>query len=360
VIDQVELAMAYGCKVSQSQLLQYIHFNRHHNTLLVQHNTKLTSELRTDNALLIQENTRMIDQIRSENTLLIQENTKKIDNLNTDNTLLIQENTKKIDKLKADNTLLIQENTRKIEKMKSDNTPLIQNINDQISQLRTDVDDIKNDQISQLREDVNNIKAEQSSFPKLIGQLRKEMLSFDLHPPVAMVVRKQASNPHNYFDKTFEEYKRGFSANGESWIGLDELHRLISQRPYSLKITMTDYDGTSYVAVYDQFKVGAGDDFVLTVTGFNATLSTLRDSMLYHNGQKFSTKDRDQDGSSKMHCAAGLTGGWWYKDCYFAHPTGLSSATKKNGEQYVTYYHGGERGYSLDSWSEAEYLLVPN
>ena len=33
--------------------------------------------------------------------------------------------------------------------------------------------------------------------------------------PVAMVIRKQASNPHDYFDKTFEEYKRGFSANGE-------------------------------------------------------------------------------------------------------------------------------------------------
>ena len=42
---------------------------------------------------------------------------------------------------------------------------------------------------------------------------------------------------------------------GESWIGLDELHRLTSQRSYSLKITMTDYDGTIYVAVYDQFKV---------------------------------------------------------------------------------------------------------
>ena len=71
-------------------------------------------------------------------------------------------------------------------------------------------------------------------------------------------------------------------------------------------------------------------------------------------------RDRDQDGSSKMHCAAGLTGGWWYKDCYFAHPTGLSSATKKNDGKYVTYYHGGERGNGLDSWSEAEYLLVPN
>ena len=68
-------------QVSQGQLLQYIHFNRHHNTLLVQHNTKLTSELRTDNALLIQENTRIIDQLRVENTHLIQETNIKIDNM---------------------------------------------------------------------------------------------------------------------------------------------------------------------------------------------------------------------------------------------------------------------------------------
>ena len=37
-------------------------------------------------------------------------------------------------------------------------------------------------------------------------------------------------------------------------------------------------------------QVGAGDDYVLTVAGFNAALSTLGDSMWFHNGMKFSTK----------------------------------------------------------------------
>ena len=37
-------------------------------------------------------------------------------------------------------------------------------------------------------------------------------------------------------------------------------------------------------------QVGAGDDYVLTVAGFNAALSTLGASMTYHNGMKFSTK----------------------------------------------------------------------
>ena len=43
--------------------------------------------------------------------------------------------------------------------------------------------------------------------------------------------------------------------SGESWLGLDNLHRLTSKHSYKLKITMTDFDRKEYVAVYDQFKV---------------------------------------------------------------------------------------------------------
>merc|ERR1712192_305589 len=43
-----ELGMAYKCEVSQEKLLQYIHFNRHYNTLLIQHNTKLINQLRAE------------------------------------------------------------------------------------------------------------------------------------------------------------------------------------------------------------------------------------------------------------------------------------------------------------------------
>ena len=43
--------------------------------------------------------------------------------------------------------------------------------------------------------------------------------------------------------------------SGESWIGLDKLHQLTSERSYSLKITMTDYDKKTFVAIYNNFKV---------------------------------------------------------------------------------------------------------
>jgi len=356
------LAMAYNCSVSQEKLLQYIHHNRHSNTLLVQHNTKLINKLRTDNSALVQENTRKIEKLRTENTLLIQENNNKIDKLKTDNNLLIQENTNAIDNLKEESTLLIQENTNKIDQLKTDSTLLVQHNTKQIDKLRIQNQN-NNKQIDQLRIEIDNIKAETSPFrqlmaenPHLIEHLRSLL-------PVVMLVRKQCENPRDYFDKTFAEYQEVFSANGEVWIGLDKLHQLTSAGSYSLEITMTDYDGKKYKAVYEQFEVGPGDGYVLTVGKFNAARSTLGDSLLDYystnNGMKFSTKDRDQDGSGG-HCAKDRTGGFWYKSCAYAHPTGLSSATKTNDPKYVTYYYGGERGISYNSWSEAEYLLVPN
>ena len=39
-----------------------------------------------------------------------------------------------------------------------------------------------------------------------------------------------------------------------------------------------------------QFQVGPGDDYVLTVGGYDAALSSLGDALAANNGMKFSTK----------------------------------------------------------------------
>jgi len=179
--------------------------------------------------------------------------------------------------------------------------------------------------------------------------------------PVKILVRKEVGNPADYFDKTYAEYQAGFSANGESWLGLDNLHRLTNQQDYKLKIIMTDFDGKKYVAVYDHFKVGPPANYVLTVGGFNDALSTLGDGMTRdNNGMKFSTKDRDQD-RSPGNCAQMYTGGWWYNHCTSAHLTGMHTETRSQiGSKQIFYYYGGERGTGYDSWAEAEMLLLAN
>ena len=35
---QVELALTYGCELTQEQMVQYIHFNRLHNMMLMKYN----------------------------------------------------------------------------------------------------------------------------------------------------------------------------------------------------------------------------------------------------------------------------------------------------------------------------------
>ena len=53
---------------------------------------------------------------------------------------------------------------------------------------------------------------------------------------------------------------------------------------------MMMYTKATIITMVMMMQVGPGDDYTLTVGGFNDALSTLGDSMFYHNGGKFSTK----------------------------------------------------------------------
>lgn len=46
------------------------------------------------------------------------------------------------------------------------------------------------------------------------------------------------------------------------------------------------------------------------------------DSMRYHNGCPFSTKDKGPSTNS-VNCAKNYMGGWWYKNCYKANLNGV-------------------------------------
>lgn len=155
------------------------------------------------------------------------------------------------------------------------------------------------------------------------------------------------------FYRPWVEYKRGFGiATGEYWLGLDNLHELTRLQNYELMVDMEDFEGNTRFASYSSFKVdNECEGYRLLVSGFNNT-GGAGDSLSYHNGQKFSTLDKDQDGSPDS-CARTYLGAFWYNNCHYANPNGVYR-WGADGTLFavgVEWYHWKKYDYSLKSFT---------
>ncbi|XP_019634581.1 PREDICTED: microfibril-associated glycoprotein 4-like isoform X2 [Branchiostoma belcheri] len=157
------------------------------------------------------------------------------------------------------------------------------------------------------------------------------------------------------FSRTWEEYKHGFgNKNGEYWLGNENIHLLTSQKNYTLRVDLEDWEEETRYATYDIFRVsGESDQYRLTVSGYSGDAG---DSMRYNNGQKFSTVDRDNDAhSSGRHCSQLYgQGGWWFRTCSYSFLNGRylgNCGSSCPGAQGVMWYHWRGAYYSLKSVS---------
>ncbi|XP_059180222.1 microfibril-associated glycoprotein 4-like, partial [Centropristis striata] len=124
------------------------------------------------------------------------------------------------------------------------------------------------------------------------------------------------------FYRPWDQYKVGFgSAAGEYWLGLEALFHLTLKKKYELLVDMEDFSGKKVFASYSSFAIDSeSSGYKLHVSGF--TDGGAGDSLYYHNGQKFTTLDKDQD-NFDVNCARRHLGAFWYNGCQKANPNGV-------------------------------------
>ncbi|XP_070173633.1 ficolin-1-B-like [Littorina saxatilis] len=150
------------------------------------------------------------------------------------------------------------------------------------------------------------------------------------------------------FYRNWTEYRNGFGdLEGNFWLGLDALHNLTTSRRYQLRVDLKMWNETQGYATYSGFYVeGSDNNFTLHFDNF--TGGNAGDSLSYHRGQQFSTKDRDHDPSSR-NCAQVTHGAWWYSNCHLSNLNGdyktSSSAPNLDGLRWYTF--GRRSSYSM-------------
>ena len=159
-----------------------------------------------------------------------------------------------------------------------------------------------------------------------------------------IVIQRRITNGTVNFTRNWEDYVNGFGdLDGEFWIGLNNIYQLTNQQNVELQISVWNDPETSITWNYQTFRIsGPENKYILTVGGGTGDGS---DALVYHNGQYFSTYDRDNDKWSS-NCAYNLQGGWWYRNCY---------ASNLNGRHQRSGLPGVSRDGQLLRWSSVTY-----
>lgn len=137
------------------------------------------------------------------------------------------------------------------------------------------------------------------------------------------LVIQQRINGIEDFNRDWTKYRDGFGAfQNDFFLGLEKIHQLTISQRYELYIYMENYKIGNTWAHYDDFHVGSeSEGYKLSKLGkFNG--NTLKNNLALHEGNKFSTYDRDNDNWDIVNCARDHTGGWWFGNCGYCNLNG--------------------------------------
>ena len=146
------------------------------------------------------------------------------------------------------------------------------------------------------------------------------------------------------FYRDWDTYKRGFgNLDTDFWLGNENIHIITSSGEYELRVELK-YQGQSKFAVYNRFSLaGESDNYRITLGKYSGTAG---DSLRPHNGQHFSTYDRDNDRDSSLNCAKAFTEAWWYNNCHDSNLNCKWQAVDQKGLDWYSFTNGKSVSFS--------------
>ncbi|XP_034308364.2 ryncolin-1-like [Magallana gigas] len=153
------------------------------------------------------------------------------------------------------------------------------------------------------------------------------------------VIQRRFDGSTDFQSKSWQKYAEGFGHPGhEYWFGNNAIHDLTKSGRMKLRIDLKKFDDDKGHVQYSTFKVGSkSDKYLLTVGGFKGSLG-MKDSFSYHNGMKFSTKDRDND-KAGANCAAANGNGWWFNACHHSNLNGIYYKKETSTSAGMTWFY---------------------
>lgn len=123
------------------------------------------------------------------------------------------------------------------------------------------------------------------------------------------------------FYRDWASYRQGFGSQlGEFWLGNEHIHALTTKGTWELRVDLVDFTDSRQFAHYRSFKMSSETEGYKLLLG-DFVGGDAGDSLTAQQGQKFSTRDRDNDVSAS-NCAQTYHGAWWYSDCHSSNLNG--------------------------------------
>ena len=162
------------------------------------------------------------------------------------------------------------------------------------------------------------------SNPGGFGIIAKQLAHCDMDTEGGgwLVIQRRINGSVDFY-RNWTDYVYGFGdLDGEFWYGLEKIHCLTTRDDVELRIELGNGTTPSTVWTYQLFRVqGAETNYRLTIGQGTGVGRIANDGMAIHNGQRFSTPDRDNDAWSG-NCATTYGGAWWYWHCAHSNLNG--------------------------------------